>query len=117
MLDLALCTQSASQWLVMKSTLFHWLMTPALVVLTLTTITLTPWILPKIAWKQQLIRLGGGLLLIYFIATFPLTIALANKGLVTFVPEDPGVKTDVIVILGRGETLRREHLTLANCFV
>lgn len=53
-------------------------MTPTLVVLTLTTVTLKPWILPKIVWKRQLIRLGGALLLIYFIATFPLTIALAN---------------------------------------
>lgn len=113
MLDLALCTQSASHWLVMKSMLLNWLMTPALVVVTLTTVTLTPWILPKIVWKRQLIRLGGALLLIYFIATFPLTIALANKGLVAFVPDDPGVKTDAIVILGRGETLRPSRVTVA----
>lgn len=113
MLDLALCTHSASHWLVIKSMLFRWLMTPALVVLALTAVTLLPWMLPKFTWKRQLVRLGGALLVIYFIATFPLTIALANKGLVTFIPDDPGVKADAIVILGRGEKFRPARVAVA----
>lgn len=113
MLDPALCTQSASHWLVMKSMLLNWLMTPALVVLAIAVVTLSPWILRKIAWKRKLISLGGGLLLIYFIATFPLTIALASKALVAFVPDDPGKKADAIVILGRGEKFRPARVAVA----
>lgn len=113
MLDPALCTQSASHWLAMKSVFFKLLMTPALVVLAIAAVTLTPWIFPKIAWKRQLLRLGGALLLMYLFATFPLTIALASKGLVAFIPHDPGGKADAIVILGRGEKLRPARVAVA----
>jgi uncharacterized SAM-binding protein YcdF (DUF218 family) len=53
------------------------------------------------------------LLTTYWISTFPLTIAIAKKGLVAFVPPDPGTTTDAIVVLGRGEEFRKSRVKIA----
>lgn len=112
MIDTALCSQSPSQWLVMKSTISSWLMTPTLVVVPLAGLILLPWMLP-LRWKRLLSGVGSLLLVTYFAATLPLTIAVANKGLVAFLPSDPGVTADAIVILGRGQPFRASRVDVA----
>lgn len=113
MLDPALCTRPASQWLFLKYTISSWLMTPTLVLLLVTGLIFLPWMFPRMRWKRQLIRLVSVLFVIYLFATFPLTTALANKGLVAFVPQDPGLKVDAIVVLGRGYDLRPSRIKVA----
>lgn len=113
MLDPALCARPTSQWLVLKSMISTWLMTPKLVVLPLAVLIGLPWIIPRLRWKRQLSAFGTFLLLIYFTATFPLTIALANKGLVAFLPADRGVSVDAIVVLGRGDKFRKSRVEAA----
>jgi len=110
MLDPALCDRPTSQWFLLKSMLSTWLMTPTLVVLTLVALMGLPWIIPRLPWKRHLISIGTILLLIYFTATLPLTIAVANKGLIAFLPADPGTRVDAIVVLGRGEKFRNSRI-------
>ena len=114
MLDPALCDRPISQWLVWKSMLSSWLMTPTLIVVPLAALIGLPWIMPRLRWRHQLSGLGTVLLLIYFTATFPLTIAVATKGLVAFLPTDSGVSADAIVVLGRGGTLRNYRVEVAE---
>lgn len=113
MLDQALCDRPVSQWLVLKSTLSDWLMTPTFVVLPLLILVFLPWMIPRLRWKRFWSGLGTVLLVIYFSATFPLTIAVAKKGLVTFIPPDPGTTVDAIVVLGRGEPFRHSRVKVA----
>ena len=113
MLNPALCARPISQWLGLKSMLSSWLMTPTLVVLPLVALIGLPWIIPRLRWKRQLSSLGAILLVIYFTATFPLTIAVASKGLVAFLPADPGTTADAIVILGRGENFSKSRVEIA----
>ncbi len=109
-----LCNRSVSQWLVLKSTLSHWLMTPIFIVLPLLTLVFLPWMIPRLRWKRFWSGLGTVLLVVYFSATFPLTIAVAKKGLVTFIPPDPGTSADAIVVLGRGVPFRDSRVEVAS---
>ncbi|MCA1991006.1 MAG: YdcF family protein [Coleofasciculus sp. S288] len=52
-------------------------------------------------------------LLIYLIATSPITAALALQGLVYFLPADSGETVDAIVIVGRGPALRESRIEVA----
>ena len=113
MLDPALCVRPTSQWLVLKSMLSTWLMTPTLVVLPLVALIGLPWKFPQLRWGRQLSGLGTVLLLIYFTAQFPLTIAVATKGLVEFIPKDSGVTVDAIVVLGRGKPFSKSRVEVA----
>jgi uncharacterized SAM-binding protein YcdF (DUF218 family) len=88
-------------------------MTPILVVLPLLFLILLPWIVPRFRWKRLWSGFGTLLLVTYFSAQFPLTTAVANKGLVTFIPPDRGQTADAIVILGRGETFRDSRVNVA----
>lgn len=114
MLDPALCDRPDSRWLTLKVILSGWLMTPSLVVILISMLIGLPWMIPKLRWKRQLSSLGIILLLIYFASSLPLTIAVANKGLVKFLPVDPGVTADAIVVLGRGDKLRRSRVEVAE---
>lgn len=113
MLDPALCNRPVSQWLLLKSMLSTWLTTPILVVLPLIALILIPWIMPRLRWKRQISGLGSALLVSYFIATLPITMTVASKGLVAFIPQDPGVKADAIVVLGRGGEFRQSRVEVA----
>ncbi|NMG08182.1 YdcF family protein [Brasilonema sp. UFV-L1] len=113
MVSQALCDRPISQWLVLKSTLSHWLMTPTFIVLPLLILVLLPWMIPRLRWRRFWSGLGTILLVVYFSATFPLTIAVAKKGLVTFLPPDPGTTADAIVVLGRGEPFRDSRVQVA----
>ncbi len=114
MLDSALCSRPPDQWLALKLMLSTWIMTPSLVVLTLAALIILPWMIPRLRWKRQLSGLGTVLFLIYFSAQFPLTIAVATKGLVEFLPKDSGVTVDAIVVLGRGEYFRNSRVEVAE---
>jgi uncharacterized SAM-binding protein YcdF (DUF218 family) len=70
--------------------------------------------IPRLRWQRQLSSLGIVLLLIYFASSFPLTIAVANKGLIEFLPADSGVTADAIVVLGRGDKLRKSRVEVAE---
>ena len=61
----------------------------------------------------MLSSLGTVLLLVYFFAQLPLTIAVATKGLVNSLPKDPGVSADAIVVLGRGNSFRNSRVEVA----
>ena len=113
MLDPALCTRPPSQYLFLKYAFYRWLMTPSLVVLPLLALIVLPWIIPRLRWKRLLSSLGTVLLLVYFFAQLPLTIAVATKGLVDFLPKDPGVSADAIVVLGRGTPFRNSRVEVA----
>ncbi len=113
MLDPALCERPVSQWLVLKSVLSNWLMTPTLVVLPLLVLVFIPWLIPRLRWRRFWSGFGTVLLVIYWSATFPLTIAVAKKGLIAFLPPDPGTTTDAIVVLGRGPEFRLSRVKVA----
>lgn len=114
MLESALCDRPTSQWLVLKGILSQWLMTPSLVVILLSMLIGLPWMIPKLRRKLQFSGLGVVLLLLYLASSLPLTVALANKGLVGFLPADPGVTAEAIVVLGRGEPLRKSRVEVAE---
>jgi uncharacterized SAM-binding protein YcdF (DUF218 family) len=109
----ALCARSTSQWLSLKGVLSTWFMTPSLVVLPLLAWTGLPWAIPRLRWKRQLSILGAILLLIYCTVLLPPTVAVANLGLVSLLPEDSGVTADAIVVLGRGKELRDSRVEVA----
>ncbi len=113
MLDPALCHRPVSQWLELKSAIADWLMTPTLVVLPLLFLIFLPWIIPRFRWKRLWSGFGTLLLLTYISAQFPLITAVANKGLIAFVPPDRGQTADAIVILGRGEPFRDSRVKVA----
>lgn len=113
MLDPAFCNSPMTHWLVFKDIISNWLMTPALILLPLAIIVGLPWLVPRLRWKRLLIGLGIILLVIYFTATSSLTIAVASKGLVAFLPEDSGVNADAIVVLGRGDEFRQSRVDVA----
>jgi uncharacterized SAM-binding protein YcdF (DUF218 family) len=93
--------------------IIDWLMTPILVVLPLLFLIFLPWIVPRFPWKRLSSGFGTLLLVTYFSAQFPLTTAVANKGLVAFIPPDRGQTADAIVILGRGPAFRDSRVKVA----
>ena len=111
--DPAWCDHSMTHWLALKNLIFQWFMAPALILLPLATIIGLPWLIPRLRWKRLLMGLGIILLLIYFTATSSLTVALASKGLVAFLPEDSGETVDAIVVLGRGDQWRETRVGVA----
>jgi uncharacterized SAM-binding protein YcdF (DUF218 family) len=113
MLDPSLCHRPVSQWLEIKSAIADWLMTPILVVLPLLFLIFLPWIVPRFRWKRLWSGFATLLLVGYFSAQFPLTTAVANKGLVAFVPPDRGQTADAIVVLGRGGAFRDSRVKVA----
>ncbi|MBV8885590.1 MAG: YdcF family protein [Chroococcidiopsidaceae cyanobacterium CP_BM_RX_35] len=119
MLDPALCTHTSEwnsfshYWLVLKSLLVAWLLSPPLVALPLACMIAVPWMTKRIPWRRQVSGLGTVLLLIYFLAQLPATISLATKGLVSFLPTDSGAIVDAIVVLGRGEPLSNNRVEVA----
>jgi uncharacterized SAM-binding protein YcdF (DUF218 family) len=113
MLDPALCHRSVSHWHVFKDVISDWFMAPALILLPLAAIAGLAWLIPRRRWKRLLMGLGSIVLVIYFTATSSLTIAVASKGLVAFLPEDSGETVDAIVVLGRGAQFRPSRVEVA----
>lgn len=114
MLDPALCDRPPSQWLELKRMLSDWLTTPSLIILPLLALTILPWVIPRMPWKRPLSALGTVLLLAYHAAFFPPTLAIANQGLVSFIPTDSGATADAIVVLGRGQEMRKSRVEVVS---
>ena len=114
MLNQFLCiNRPLSQWLVIKSMIAKFLMTPSLVILFISGLIFLPWIIPRLRWKRFWSSLTAILLTIYLGVNFPFTVAIANQGLVAFVPPDTGQNVDAIVVLGRGEQFRKSRVKIA----
>ena len=114
MLNQLLCiSRPISQWLILKSIIAKFLITPSLVILFIASLILLPLIVPKLRWKRFWSGFAAIILVIYFSATLPFTVAIANQGLVAFIPPDTGKNVDAIVILGRGEKFRQSRVKVA----
>lgn len=113
MLDPAWCDSSVSHWLIFKNVISDWLMTPALIILLLAAIAGLPCLIPRLPGKRLWLSTGSIVLLMYFIATSPLSVAVGSKGLVAFVPNDTGATADAIVVLGRGSQFRQTRVEVA----
>lgn len=93
---------------------FEWLNIPLLVVLLILLFFGLYWMIRYTRWKRWLSSRKTLLLLFSCTAFLPLVfIGVAAKGLVAFLPNDSGIATDAIVILGRGPTFDQERINLA----
>jgi uncharacterized SAM-binding protein YcdF (DUF218 family) len=102
MLDPTLCSRPLTHWLVMKTWLSHVLMHRSVILPLLLTGIIAPWLVLKLKRQRFISGLSAIVLLFYILAGTPPMLAVADWGLVNFLPADSGVPTDAIVILGRG---------------
>jgi uncharacterized SAM-binding protein YcdF (DUF218 family) len=75
------------------------------------------WVLWLVSSRKQKRRFILPIAIIgvsYLFLTSPIGVALANHGLTFALPPDTGEKTEVIVILGRGESLRSNRVEVAS---
>jgi uncharacterized SAM-binding protein YcdF (DUF218 family) len=84
---------------------FDWLKIPLLVVLLLLVFFGLRWIIQHSRWKRRLRTPAGVILLTGVTAALVLILAMADKGLVVFLPSDSGAPAEAIVVLGRGTEL------------
>ena len=114
MLDSALCDRPIGSWTLFNWGFFDWLTTPPLVVLAILAILALTWLIPALPWKRS-IRWGGSIfLLLYLILLAPPTVALANRLLISQLPKDSGESADAIVVLGRGQDLRKSRAEITT---
>ncbi len=92
----------------------NWFKIPLLVVVLLLVIFGLRWIIRRSRWKRQLRTPSGIFLLAGFTATIVLILAMADKGLVLFLPSDSGTAAQAIVVLGRGTELGILRVDVAN---
>lgn len=71
------------------------------------------WFFSPRRWRYWLITPAVVVVVVYLVVTSPLLIALANRGMLSFVPADSGATVDAIVVLGRGEELRNSRMEVA----
>ncbi|MFB8790585.1 MAG: YdcF family protein [Potamolinea sp.] len=72
------------------------------------------WLIKQTKWKPWLSSRRGIFLLFGLTVTLPIIfVVIAAKGLVIFLPPDPGTAVDAIVILGRGPLFDKERVNLA----
>ncbi|MEW6499263.1 MAG: YdcF family protein [Cyanobacteriota bacterium] len=93
---------------------FDWLKIPLLLVLLLLTFFGLRQIIRRSRWKRHLSSIKGILLLTGLTATLLILLAVADKGLVLFVPADSGAKADAIVVLGRGTEFGKPRLEVVT---
>jgi uncharacterized SAM-binding protein YcdF (DUF218 family) len=93
---------------------FDWLKIPLLLVLILLAFFGVYWIIRRSRWKRHLSGSKGILLLTGFTATLLILLAVADKGLVVFVPPDSGAKVDAIVVLGRGTEFGKPRIEVVT---
>jgi uncharacterized SAM-binding protein YcdF (DUF218 family) len=113
-LDPALCpTKSTATWVSFTQFLFHWLITPSLMLPILLALVSLPWLLPY-RHRKTISLMGMALLIAYLLAPTPWAIALGNRGLTSLIPEDPGTAAEAIVVLGRGAAFRPDRVQVAT---
>lgn len=81
----------------------EWLKNFIILVILLLVVFGIRWILQHPKCKVWFRKPKGILFLSGFTATLLLLLSLADKGLVMFIPPDPGTQTEAIVVLGRGK--------------
>ncbi|WP_017298600.1 YdcF family protein [Nodosilinea nodulosa] len=95
--------------------LFYWLSDPHVVTLTLLVFTAVMLLASGRRYKQQMVILGLGLLIAYWLMISPLFSAAATRLLVSFVPPDRGEPADAVVVLARdGQIEGDRHSTAVS---
>jgi uncharacterized SAM-binding protein YcdF (DUF218 family) len=106
MFDSPLCDRPFTQFPLFSNWgQFDWLKIPLLVIPLVLAFFGLRWITQRSRWKRQFSKPRGLLLLTGFTATVLLILAMADKGLVLFLPADSGTAVEAIVVLGRGTEL------------
>ncbi|UFP93623.1 YdcF family protein [Gloeobacter morelensis] len=113
MIDPALCMRAPEGWTVFTVWLLDWLANPWLVVAPLALLLAAPWWIRPLPWKIPISAVAIALLLVYFAAVSPPAMALADAQLADYSEAPANLKADAIVVLGRGERLRRTRVELA----
>lgn len=116
MLDPSVCpTTAAAPWAGFTWQAFNLVSNPKLVLPFILTLIILPWLAVKPKRLKRLLSgLGVVLLGIYLASASPIAIALASRGLVSFLPPDTGQTADAIVILGRGHDLSPSRVGVAT---
>lgn len=91
-----------------------WLKIPLLLVLLLLAFFGLRWIRSLSRCKRRLSSPKAILLLTGFMATLVVLLAVADKGLVLFVPADSGTQAEAIVVLGRGTELATSRVNVVH---
>lgn len=108
MFDSPLCDREFTQFPLFSNWgQLDWIKVPILVAVVLLAFLGFRWITQQSKWKRQFRKPIGIVLLTGFTATLLLLLAVADKGLVLFLPTDPGTTAEAIVVLGRGTELGR----------
>ncbi|MBD1870069.1 YdcF family protein [Cyanobacteria bacterium FACHB-471] len=114
MLDLAVCSAlPASSWIAFTKLISQWLMHPVRITLGLVILLGFAQLLLRRRQRRILNLTIASLLLIYGLAIAPPSVNLAEKVLVSLLPQDTGANADAIVILGRGSVLSPSRVELA----
>ena len=115
MIDPSLCPMDAAgRWAFFSWQVFNVLVSPHLVLPVIFAVIVLPWLLPPLRYKRVISGFGGLLLLMYFLIGSPIGITAGSQILTSFLPDDSEVKTDAIVVLGRGPELRQERVKIAS---
>jgi len=77
-------------------------------------LTRIPWLRASHRWLRNSCNGMAMLLVLVLVVISPLAIHLANQMLIYFLPGDQGEPVDAIVVLGRGEPLRKERVQVAS---
>jgi uncharacterized SAM-binding protein YcdF (DUF218 family) len=106
MFDSPLCDRQFTQFPLFSNWgQFDWLKIPLLVVPIILVFFGLRWVLQRSRWKRQLSKPRGILLLTGITAALLIVLAMADKGLVVFLPADSGTPVQAIVVVGRGTEL------------
>lgn len=112
--DPSLCSDRAVRsWTSFTWGLFDFLTTPALTLPVIAMLIVLPWLVRRFPWKYLTSGLGVALFITIILLSSNTVVAIGNKALVTFVPNDRGEQADAIVILGRGGDLRQQRVEVA----
>ncbi len=113
MLDPTLCSRPLTHWLVIKTWLSHVLLNQSVILPLLLIGIIAPWLVSKLKRQRFISGLSAIVLFLYIVAGTPPMLAVADWGLVNFLPPDSGVPTDAIVVLGRGLQLTPSRVEVA----
>lgn len=115
MFDSALCDRPFTGFpLFPTGSQFDWLKIPLLLVLLLLAFFGLRRIRSLSQCKRRLSSPRGILLLTGLTATLVVLLAVADKGLVLFVPADSGTQAEAIVVLGRGTELASSRVNVVH---
>jgi uncharacterized SAM-binding protein YcdF (DUF218 family) len=117
MVNVSTCNPNtiAGNWAGFSWQIFGILINPMAMIPLLLLIIGVPWIIKiRLRWKRRASGLGVLLLLAYLLILSPISIRLEEQLLVKALPIDNRANADAIVVLGRGQELRAERVTVAK---